>query len=63
MSLNSKTLNERGFAICVSCHKKFPVSDLETCNYCNRFVCIKCATFVKSGAGGIACKSCFKNRL
>lgn len=57
MSLNSRQLNEDGYAICTVCRKKFFVKDLKLCSYCDCFVCKTCAT--KKDAS-IVCKKCTK---
>lgn len=55
MSLNSKQLNEQGHALCGDCRKKFFVSDLDSCAYCDKFVCKSCA---RKKNGFTACKKC-----
>lgn len=63
MSLNSSSLNENGEALCVSCKKKFGISNLETCVVCDKFVCKSCATYRRQGDPyGYVCKSC-QNKL
>lgn len=59
MKFNSTQLNEKGEAMCISCRKKFTVSNLKTCVACDRFVCASCATYRKQGNPyGYICKRC-----
>ena len=59
MSYNSESLNENGEGMCISCRKKFPLHQLETCEVCQRFVCKSCAVYRRQGYPyGYVCKSC-----
>lgn len=61
MGLSSTSLDEHGNAICVSCRKKYYVSELETCPVCGRFVCKNCGTYLKQSPYGYICKTCLKD--
>lgn len=58
MGLNSYNLNETGDATCCICRKKFFVSQLETCCYCDRFVCRAHSKRSKRISGGYVCSRC-----
>jgi hypothetical protein len=55
MAINSNQLNEDGYAKCIVCGKKFFINDLESCSYCDRFVCKSCCN---KKNGYIVCKKC-----
>lgn len=60
MGINSRDLNEDGYAMCVSCRKKKSISDLaDKCVFCDRWVCKSCATYRRQGVPyGYMCKAC-----
>ncbi len=63
MGTNTYTLDENGYALCVSCKRKFFIKDLEQCAMCDRWLCRSCGTYLRQGymgAFGYFCKSCMK---
>ena len=54
MSYCSTHVNDKGEVMCISCRRKFNLSRVVTCVYCDRFVCRACAS-KKNGFD--ACKS------
>ena len=40
---NSYELDERGYGMCRCCRKKLSIGDLNSCLYCDRWVCKSCA--------------------
>lgn len=61
MGVNSRGLDEHGYALCGVCRKKYFVSDLvEPCEFCGRWFCRNCAKPVPPGHGhGKICKNCY----
>lgn len=61
MGVNSKDLDEHGYALCCVCRKKFSLSDLEDkCEFCGRWFCRSCAKPTPPGHGyGKICKKCY----
>lgn len=41
---NSYNLDEKGYGMCRCCRRKFFISDLKLCVYCDRWVCKNCVT-------------------
>lgn len=59
MGYSTKTLNESGYASCVDCRRKFFISDIVECVFCERWVCKSCATYRRQGTPfGYMCKRC-----
>lgn len=63
MGINSRELSRDGYAMCISCRKKKPLSELaDQCVICERWVCKECATYRRQGLPfGYMCKAC-KNK-
>lgn len=61
MGVNSKELDQRGYALCGVCRKKYPLSELEDkCEFCGKWFCKKCAKPVPPGHGyGKICRNCY----
>lgn len=59
--VNSRDLNEYGYALCSCCRKKFSLGDLQDkCEFCNRWFCKSCAKPTPAGHGfGKICKRCY----
>lgn len=55
MALNSRQLDENGYAKCAVCGKKVYISNLESCIRCDRFACKSCTTKIN---GCSVCKKC-----
>lgn len=55
---NSYELDERGYGMCRCCRKKFSISQLKSCLYCERWVCERCAIKSKRISGAHVCKVC-----
>lgn len=55
---NSYNLDEKGYGMCRCCRRKFSISDLQSCLYCDRWVCKSCATKSKRIADAHVCKVC-----
>ena len=48
--VNSRDLNEYGYALCSCCRKKFSLGDLQDkCEFCNRWFCKSCAKPTPAG--------------
>lgn len=58
-SLNSKDLDENGYALCCVCRKKKFCTDLETCSECDRWVCSSCRSYRRQSPFGYICKKCY----
>lgn len=61
MGINSRELDENGYALCGACRKKFFISELEDqCGICGKWFCRNCARTVPAGHGyGTICKNCY----
>ena len=61
MGVNSKDLNENGYALCACCRKKYFISELEDkCAFCNKWYCKSCSRPTPEGHGsGNVCKICY----
>ena len=61
MGLNSRELNEEGYALCCVCRKKHFIRDLEDqCGICGKWFCHECSKPTPSGHGyGNICKNCY----
>lgn len=61
MGINSKDLDEHGYALCGCCRKKFSLKELEDkCEFCGKWFCKSCAKPVPNGHGfGKICKRCY----
>ena len=61
MGVNAKELDERGYALCSCCRKKYFLNELEEqCEFCGKWYCKKCAKPVPLGHGfGKICKRCY----
>lgn len=56
LNVNSDTLNENGEALCCVCKRKFSISELYLCDYCDKWVC---TSHLKKGTlGGKMCENC-----
>ncbi len=36
---NTTTLDEKGYGLCCICHRKLFISEIESCFYCDKWVC------------------------
>lgn len=64
MGVNSRDLDEYGYALCCVCKKKFFIGELEDkCEFCGKWFCHDCAreTPAPYGSGKI-CRNCY-NKL
>lgn len=52
---NSYHLDEKVYGMCRCCRKKFFISELKLCVYCDRWVCKNCVTMEKEVE---VCKVC-----
>lgn len=61
MGVNSRELDESGYALCGCCRKKFFLRDLEDqCEFCGKWFCKSCSKPVPAGHGyGKICKRCY----
>lgn len=65
MGVNSRELNEFGYALCCCCRKKYFLRDLEDqCPFCGKWFCKNCAKPVPPGHGfGKVCKRCYTRTI
>ena len=65
MGVNSRQLNEYGYALCGVCRKKFFIGDVqEICEFCGRWYCKKCARPTPPPHGhGKICKKCYDKTI
>lgn len=56
--VNSYELDERGYGMCRCCRKKLSIGDLNSCLYCDRWVCKSCAIKSKRIDDAYVCKVC-----
>ncbi|MBS5317665.1 MAG: hypothetical protein KHY44_14910 [Clostridiales bacterium] len=59
---NSHVLDEKGYGMCRCCRRKFFISDLKLCVYCDRWVCKNCATKEKGFEDAYTCKVCKRGK-
>ena len=61
MNHSPNYVSEDGQAQCTSCRKVCPLSQLESCVCCDKFVCKSCATYRRQGNPyGYTCKRCHR---
>ena len=56
MGASTTQLDEHGYGLCGTCRKKFFISQLDTCDYCDKWIC---PTHKKKINGLPVCPSCY----
>lgn len=56
MGTNTTTLDQNGYGLCGTCRKKFYIGQLDSCAYCDKWVC---PAHKKKHGGLTVCPKCY----